>query len=77
MILRIYGEKGCENRMIHVKVGENESIDRAISRFKKKCQEAGILKDFRKNSFFIKPSEKKRLKHEKAVRRQSKLLDRV
>ena len=58
--------------MIHVRVGENESIDRAIIRFKKKCQQAGVLRDYRKNSFFLKPSEKKRLKHEKAIRRQNR-----
>jgi len=61
--------------MIKVIVGENESIDRAIIRFKKKCQQAGILRDYRKNSYFLKPSQKKRLKHEKAVRRLNKLLD--
>lgn len=63
--------------MIKVIVGENESIDRAITRFKKKCQQAGVLRDYRKNSYFLKPSQKKRLKHEKAVRRLNKLIDRV
>jgi len=63
--------------MIKVIVGENESIDRAIIRFKKKCQQAGVLRDYRKNSYFLKPSQKKRLKHEKAVRRLNKLLERV
>ncbi len=60
--------------MIKVIVGEKESIDRAIIRFKKKCQQAGILRDYKKNSYFLKPSQKKRLKHEKAVRRLNKLL---
>ncbi len=63
--------------MIKVIVGENESIDRAITRFKKKCQQAGILRDYRKNSYFLKPSQKKRLKHEKAVRRLNKLLEKT
>lgn len=62
--------------MIKVVVGNNESIDRAITRFKKKCQQAGILRDCKKNSFFLKPSEKKRLKHDKAVRRQMRFPDR-
>lgn len=60
--------------MIKVIVGEKESIDRAIIRFKKKCQQAGVLRDYKKNSYFLKPSQKKRLKHEKAVRRLNKLL---
>lgn len=63
--------------MIKVIVGENESIDRAITRFKKKCQQAGILRDYRKNSYFLKPSQKKRLKHEKAVRRLNKLIEKT
>ncbi len=61
--------------MITVVVGENESIDRAIIRFKKKCQQAGIIRDFRKNSYFLKPSQKKRIKHGKAVRRQHRILE--
>ncbi|MDZ7262940.1 MAG: 30S ribosomal protein S21 [candidate division KSB1 bacterium] len=63
--------------MIKVIVGENESIERAITRFKKKCQQAGVLRDYRKNSYFLKPSQRKRLKHEKAVRRQMKFIERV
>ncbi|NOZ60229.1 MAG: 30S ribosomal protein S21 [Calditrichaeota bacterium] len=61
--------------MITVFVGENESIDRAILRFKKKCQRAGIIRDYRKNSYFLKPSQKKRLKHGKAVRRQHRIME--
>jgi len=63
--------------MIKVIVGENESIDRAIIRFKKKCQQAGVLRDYRKNSYFLKPSQKKRLKHEKAIRRVKKILEKI
>lgn len=63
--------------MIKVIVGENESIDRAITRFKKKCQQAGVLRDYRKSSYFLKPSQKKRLKHDKAIRRLKKLLEKV
>ena len=61
--------------MIKVIVGEKESIDRAIVRFKKKCQQAGVLRDYRKNSYFLKPSQRKRLKREKAVRRLKKILE--
>ena len=61
--------------MIKVIVGENESIDRAIIRFKKKCQQSGILRDYRKSSYFLKPSQKKRLKRDKAIRRLKKFLE--
>jgi len=63
--------------MIKVIVGERESIDRAIIRFKKKCQQAGILRDYRKNSYFLKPSQRKKLKHDKAIRRVKKLIEKV
>jgi small subunit ribosomal protein S21 len=61
--------------MISVVVGHNESLDRALQRFKKKCQQAGVLRDYRKNSYFLKPSIKKRMKHSKAIRRNSRLVD--
>ncbi|HDQ00752.1 MAG TPA: 30S ribosomal protein S21 [bacterium] len=59
--------------MITVLVEENESIDRAIFRFKKKVQQAGVIRDYRKNSYFLKPSQKKRIKHDKAVRRRNRV----
>ncbi len=55
--------------MVRVVVGERESIDSAIMRFKKKCEKAGILRDFKKSSYFIKPSQKKRMRRLKAIRR--------
>ena len=59
--------------MIKVVIGPNEDINRAISRFKRKCERAGLLKEVKKNSFFTKPSEKRRLQRDKAIRRLSKL----
>jgi len=54
--------------MVKVVVGEKD---------KKKCQQAGVLRDYRKNSYFLKPSQKKRLKHEKAIRRFKKLVEKI
>jgi small subunit ribosomal protein S21 len=59
--------------MIKVVLGPNEGIDHAIYRFKKKCEKAGILKEFKKSSYFIKPSQKKRMQRDKAIRRLAKL----
>lgn len=59
--------------MIKVTIGPNEDINRAIMRFKRKCERAGILKDFKKSSYFIKPSQKKRIRKEKAIRRLAKI----
>jgi small subunit ribosomal protein S21 len=50
-------------------VSENEPIDRAIKRFKKKYERSGVLKEFKKRAYFTKPSVKKRMKRLKAVRR--------
>ena len=55
--------------MVGIVVQENEPIDRAIKRFKKKYERSGILKEFKKRTYFTKPSVKKRMKKVKAIRR--------
>lgn len=57
-------------RMPLVKVKENESIDKAIRRFKKKCEKEGIIQDIKKSSRYLKPSERKRKKQLKAAKRR-------
>lgn len=46
--------------MIIVTIKENETIDKALKRFKKKFEKTGVLKELRSRSFFQKPSVKKR-----------------
>lgn len=60
--------------MIKVTIQEGESIDRILKRFKKKYEKAGVLKEFRKRGFFVKPSVKKRVKKAKAIRRNKRNL---
>ncbi len=55
--------------MVGIIVNENEPIDRALKRFKKKYERSGVLKEFKRRTFFTKPSVKKRMKKIKAVRR--------
>ena len=55
--------------MVGITIGENESIDKALKRFKKKYERSGILKEFKKRTFFLKPSIKKRQERIKAARR--------
>ncbi|MGN1222997.1 MAG: 30S ribosomal protein S21 [Christensenellales bacterium] len=55
-----------------VKVGENESVESAIKRFKRKCQKDGIIGDIRKKEFYEKPSVKRKKKAENARKRNSK-----
>lgn len=55
--------------MVCVTVGERESLDRAILRFKRKCDRAGVLRDCRRATYFIKPSQRKRIRKVTAIRR--------
>ncbi|MDH7515743.1 MAG: 30S ribosomal protein S21 [Bacteroidota bacterium] len=55
--------------MVGIIVQEGEPIDRAIKRFKKKYERSGVLKEFKKRTYFTKPSIKKRMKRMKAIRR--------
>ena len=55
--------------MTMVKVGENESLDSALKRFKRKCQRDGIIGDIRKKEAYLKPSVKRKKKCEAARKR--------
>ena len=54
-----------------VKVGENESLESALKRFKRKCQKDNILGDLRKKEFYEKPSVRRKKKSEAARTRKS------
>ncbi|MDN5330990.1 MAG: small subunit ribosomal protein [Tepidanaerobacteraceae bacterium] len=56
--------------MPEVRVGENESIDSAIKRFKRMCQKAGVLSELRKREHYEKPSVRRKKKSEAARRRK-------
>ncbi|AYA38378.1 30S ribosomal protein S21 [Hymenobacter oligotrophus] len=53
--------------MLIVQIKENESVDRALKRFKKKFERTGVLKELRRRTFFQKPSVTKRKQREKAA----------
>ena len=59
--------------MIRVTVKENESIDKALKRFKKKLEKSRKLREFRSRQFFLKPSEKRRNVVSRAIHRQKYL----
>ena len=48
--------------MIRIEARSNESIEKTLRRFKKQCEKEGLVKDIKKNSFYEKPSERKRRK---------------
>ncbi|MBW4631342.1 MAG: 30S ribosomal protein S21 [Scytonema sp. RU_4_4] len=52
--------------MAEVRLGENESIDSALRRFKKKIQKAGILSEVKRRERYEKPSLRRKRKAEAA-----------
>ncbi len=58
--------------MSTIKVGENESLESAIKRFKRKCQKDGIIGDIRKKEAYVKPSVARKKKSEAAQKRNRK-----
>ena len=60
------------NKMSIVRVGENENIDSALRRFKRKCSRDGIIGDLRKKEFYESPSIKRKKKSEAARKRSIK-----
>ena len=57
--------------MSMIRVGENESVESALRRFKRKCSRDGIIGDLRKKEFYESPAVKRRKKSE-AARKRSK-----
>jgi small subunit ribosomal protein S21 len=58
--------------MSEIRVGENESLESALRRFKKKCARAGVLAEVRKREHYDKPSVKRKKKAEAARKRKFK-----
>ena len=58
--------------MSTIRVGENETLDSALRRFKRKCARDGIIGDLRKKEHYEKPSVRRKKKAEAARKRNSK-----
>ena len=58
--------------MSTIRVGENESLESALKRFKRKCQKDNILGDLRKKECYEKPSVRRKKKSEAARKRGNK-----
>ena len=66
----VRAKEGCE--MSTVRVGESESLDNALRRFKRKCSRDGIIGDLRKKEHYEKPSVRRKKKAEAARKRSIK-----
>ena len=58
--------------MSEIKVGENESLDNALRRFKRQCARSGVLSEARKREHYEKPSVRRKKKSEAARRKKSR-----
>jgi len=57
-----------------IKVREDESLENALKRFKRKCEKSGILTEIKKRQNYEKPSVRKK---RKALAARKKLLKRL
>lgn len=62
--------------MAFVLVKENESLENAFRRFKRKVQREAIMRDYKKSSVYLKPGDKKRMKEHRARKRIRRYLRR-
>ena len=58
--------------MSTIRVGENESLDNALRRFKRKFSRDGIIGDLRRKEHYEKPSVRRKKKAEAARKRSIK-----
>lgn len=58
--------------MSTIRVGENESLDSALRRFKRKCSRDGIIGGLRRKEFYERPSIRRKKKAEAARKRSIK-----
>ena len=58
--------------MSTIRVGENESLDNALRRFKRQTSRDGVIQEVRKREHYEKPSVKRKKKSEAARKRKFK-----
>ncbi len=53
--------------MLVINLKEGESIERAIKRYKRKCDQTQLIKNIKNIQYYLKPSFKKREENYKAI----------
>jgi len=56
--------------MSEIRIRENESLENALKRFKRKCARAGVMAEVRKREHYEKPSVRRKKKAEAARRKR-------
>jgi small subunit ribosomal protein S21 len=62
--------------LAEVRLQDNESLENALRRFKRKVQQEDIIKEVKRHSYYLKPGEKKRVKQALARKRARKKIRR-
>lgn len=52
--------------MIKIRARSGESVQQMMKRFKKICEKEGLIKDIKRQSYYEKPSEKRRRRARKS-----------
>ena len=55
--------------MIKVRSRVGESVQQMVKRFKKMCEKEGLIRDMKRNSYYEKPSERRRRRARKSMKR--------
>ena len=58
--------------MAEIRVGENESLESALKRFKRSCAKAGVIAEVKKREHYVSPSLKRKQKSEAARKNRRK-----
>jgi len=58
--------------LIRLELKQNESLDKAMRRFKKICDREGLTRDMRKHAYYEKPSERNKRKNREAEKERAK-----
>ena len=58
--------------MTEVRIKENESLERALKRFKRSCAKAGVIAEVKKREHYVSPSLKRKQKSEAARKNKRK-----
>ena len=60
---------------IRVDIKENEPFAKALSRFKRKVNDSGILKEVQDRRFYVSPSDERKVAKKAAQRRWAKYVE--
>ncbi len=58
--------------MTKIEVHKDESIDKALRKFKMKMRRDGVIDEIKKKDFYEKPSDQRRKQLAKAIRKEQK-----